>query len=65
MSSSDDTDNDAGMLEPEISKKRRRGVRNDDNYQRNVIKKARTSGVSYKNYKGRIVDAKQIGVPCK
>lgn len=68
MSSSNesiDTDNEEEILASEITKKRRRGVRNEDNYQRNVIKKARTSGVGYKNYKGRTVDAKQIGIPCK
>lgn len=66
---------DEEVIESEVSpentpdtgqpKKRRRGVRHDSEYHRNVIKQARTAGTGYVNYRGINISAKEMGPPCK
>lgn len=46
-------------------KKKNKGVRNDDKYKPNIIKKARLHGNSYTNYKGQLVAATTTGENCK
>ncbi|CAG9827956.1 unnamed protein product [Diabrotica balteata] len=46
-------------------KHRKRGVRHDDEYKRNVIKQSRIKGISYVSYKGKTVPNKKIGLACK
>ncbi|XP_049822345.1 uncharacterized protein LOC126265328 [Aethina tumida] len=46
-------------------RKRRRGVRNDEEYKRHKIKKSRVHGKAYQNYRDKPVDARKIGQPCK
>lgn len=60
--SSSESETDQGNIP--LSKKRKWGIRNVDKYERNVIKKSRTSGLAYKNYKGNEVPAKQLGDKC-
>lgn len=47
------------------TKKRKRGVRNDENYKRNVIKKSRVQGMAYVNYKGNTVGERKLGDGCR
>lgn len=47
------------------TKKRKRGVRHDDEYKRNVIKQSRIKGRSYISYGGKRVAEKRIGSACK
>lgn len=49
----------------EAAVKRKRGVRNDENYKRNVIKKCRVQGKAYVNYKGKSVAARKVGEGCR
>ena len=51
------------IQEPSI--KRKRGVVNLLNYQRNRIKSSRANGKEYRNYRGNIVAAKAIGNCCR
>lgn len=51
------------IQEPPI--KRKRGVVNPSNYQRNRIKSSRAHGKEYRNYRGNIVAAKMIGNSCR
>ena len=46
-------------------KKRKRGVRHDEEYKRNIIKQNRIKGLSYVNYGGKRVEEKKIGLACK
>lgn len=48
-----------------VPKKRKRGVRHDEEYKRNVIKQNRIKGLSYENYGGKRVAEKKIGLACK
>ncbi|KAK9679873.1 hypothetical protein QE152_g39650 [Popillia japonica] len=50
------------IQEPPI--KRKRGVVNPSNYQRNRIKSSRSQVKEYVNYKGHVVHAKAIGNSC-
>lgn len=45
--------------------KRKRGVRNDENYKRNMIKKARLKGEAYTSSKGKGIKEAEIGTDCK
>lgn len=54
-----------GVSDVETPKKRRKGVRNDENYKKNVIKKSRVEGSEYVNYKGRTILARKQGAPCR
>ncbi|KAG8252665.1 hypothetical protein J6590_052248 [Homalodisca vitripennis] len=45
--------------------KRKRGIRNDDKYQRNVIKHKRLKGEEYTTKKGNLVPKATIGPDCK
>lgn len=45
--------------------KRRRGVRNDDKYKLNVIKKARLKGREYMNHANKLVAEKKQGPSCR
>lgn len=63
-SSIDESESDA-ETQDESSKKRRRGVRNDDNYSRNAIKKAKVKGAEHKNHVGKTVPAKTVGEDCR
>lgn len=49
----------------EIPKKRRKGIRNDEHYKKNVIKKCRVKGAQYVNHRGRTVLARKQGAPCR
>lgn len=44
--------------------KRKRGVRNVEDYKVNRIKKARICGSEYTNYKGNTKQARKTGTPC-
>lgn len=44
--------------------KRKRGVRNVEDYKVNRIKKARICGSEYTNYKGNIKQARKTRTPC-
>ncbi|KAL1492869.1 hypothetical protein ABEB36_011046 [Hypothenemus hampei] len=46
------------------SRKRRKSVRNTEEYKATKIKKSRLSGEPYKNYPGNMVPGKATGVPC-
>lgn len=37
---------------------RKRGIRNPDDYKRNIIKKARVKGTPYTNWSGNLVSAR-------
>ncbi|CAH0562999.1 unnamed protein product [Brassicogethes aeneus] len=63
MSDTDNSQSESSV--EEATKKRKRGVRNDENYQRNVIKKSRVQGKAYVNYKGNAVAARQLGDGCR
>ncbi|CAH1104294.1 unnamed protein product [Psylliodes chrysocephalus] len=58
MSDTDDTQSERSVEE---TKKRKRGVRNDKNYKRNVIKRCRVQGKVYANYKENAVYARKLG----
>ncbi|KAF2897931.1 hypothetical protein ILUMI_08246, partial [Ignelater luminosus] len=49
----------------EISKKRKRSVRNEDEYKRNKMKKVRLMGHNYTNTSGKVVTARHIRLPSK
>lgn len=57
--------NDGQKDESETARKRRKGVRNSENYTRNVIRNCRVMGAEYKSYKNKVVKAKEIGLSCK
>lgn len=63
MSDTDDTQLEKAI--EEVPKKRKRGIRNDENYKRNIIKKARVQGKAYVNYKGKAVEARKLGDGCR
>ncbi|KAG8320134.1 hypothetical protein J6590_075867 [Homalodisca vitripennis] len=44
--------------------KRKRGIRNDDKYQRNVIKHKRLKGEEYTTKKGNLVPKATVGPDC-
>lgn len=46
-------------------KKRKRGIRTDDIYTRNIIKQARVEGSAYVNYGGKNSEARKIGPACR
>ncbi|KAF5292919.1 hypothetical protein FQA39_LY13799 [Lamprigera yunnana] len=52
------------IIEEEPPPKRRKGIRNDATYKRNVIKKSRVKGTEHTNHKGVVVNSKSIGQPC-
>lgn len=56
ISSSDEDDG------KKVGKKR---VSNPENYTRNKIKRARLSGQAYESHKGKKVEEKKIGNPCR
>lgn len=41
--------------------KRRKGVRNDEKYRRNIIKKSKVAGEEHVNWAGKTVPAKKPG----
>lgn len=49
----------------EQDKKRKRGVRHDDSYFRNIVKRKRLTGSAYTNYGGKYVTERKIGPPCR
>ena len=49
-------------IEEKTTKKRRKGIRNDDLYKRNMIPKARVKGTEYTSYKNKAIPAKTLGV---
>jgi len=53
----------SGENSPE--KKKKRGVRNDDSYQRNTIKRCRVKGLEYVGYSGKRIEKKVVGPPCR
>lgn len=57
--------NSESEVEPNLPKKRKRGLRHDEEYRRNVIKNSRIKGLSYVNYRGIKVVEKKIGLACK
>lgn len=63
MSETDDTQSERSV--EGAKKKRKRGIRNDEIYKRNVIKNARVKGQAYVNYKGNAVAARNLGVGCR
>lgn len=44
---------------------KRRGIKHPENYKRNIIKQARTSGSEYVGYDGNIKLARNVGPPCR
>lgn len=48
--------------EEEPVHKRRKGIRNEEKYVRNVIRKAKIAGEEHKNWTGKTVPAKQPGL---
>lgn len=66
MSDKHFTESEDGVSDvDELPKKRRKGVRNDEKYRKNVIKKARVEGSEYINHRGRAVLARKQGPPCR
>jgi hypothetical protein len=65
----ENNENGIALYEEEVPNeqpvKRKRGVRNDDKYMRNMIKKARLKGDAYQTTKGKRVKAAEIGSDCK
>lgn len=53
------------IIEEQPPPKRRKGIRNDATYKRNVIKTSKVKGIPHKNHKGVAVNAKSIGEPCR
>lgn len=49
----------------EHAAKRRKGIRNSNTYQRNIIRNSRVKGQEYITYKNKVSQAKQIGLSCK
>ncbi|CAH1098800.1 unnamed protein product [Psylliodes chrysocephalus] len=61
-----DTDDTQFQRSVEETKKKKRGVRNDENYKRNVIKKrCRVQGKAYINYSENAVNARKLGDECR
>lgn len=52
------------VSEPEPPK-RKKGVRNDIHYRRNVIRNAKVAGEKHLNWKGNIVEKRKTGDSCK
>lgn len=55
----------AEIIEEEPPSKRRKGIRNDVIYKRNIVKRARVKGLEHKNHKGTVINSKSIGQPCR
>lgn len=66
MSDEHVTESEGGVSDvDELPQKRRKGIRNDEKYKKNVIKRARIEGTAYVNHRDREVLAKQQGPPCR
>lgn len=64
MNSSTEKSSDDFSNEP-VPPKRKRGIRNDDSYKRNAIKRCRVKGHAYVGYSNKQVVARKIGPPCR
>lgn len=60
-----ESDTNVEIIEEEPPSNRRKGIRNDATYKRNVVKKSRVKGLEHKNHKGVVVGSKSIGQPCR
>jgi len=63
--SSNENSSESASETESVPKKRKRGVRRDDNYKRNTIKRCRVKGLQYVGYSGKLVEQKAAGPPCR